>query len=74
MANSLPRQSTAVVEIHWRPTGDRRVACTGCEWMQIERTMNAAKKAAKLHVDLTSHTVELHRQQYKLIRPEARNG
>lgn len=42
--------------------------------MQVERSMGAAKDAGKLHVELTGHTVQLHRQQYKLIRPIQERG
>jgi hypothetical protein len=63
-----------VVEIHWRPTGDYRLVCTTCPWLRIEQFRRPANRTAKAHVEETGHTVELHRKQYKLVRPETLNG
>lgn len=59
------------MEIHWRRSGDFRLVCAECPWMQIERTRRAATRAAKFHAEEYGHVVELHRQQFKLITPEA---
>ena len=70
----MTTQSSArlgVVEPHWRTNGDYRVQCSECPWMQIERIRKTATKAAKFHVEEFGHAVELHRKQYKFVRPEA---
>lgn len=69
MSTSQNRARSATVEIHWRPDGDYRLCCTACPWMQIERSRRGATRAAKFHAEEYGHTVELHRRQYKLVKP-----
>lgn len=53
----------------WRPMRDYRMACADCGWRQIELFKRDAHKVARGHAEETGHTVEMQRQQYKIIRP-----
>lgn len=53
----------------WRPMRDYRMACTECDWRQIEQFKRNANRVARGHADESGHKVEMQRQQYKTIRP-----
>ena len=56
---------------HWQPAGDYRALCTehGCDWMRVEQFRRAIQRVAREDAGETGHTVELRRQQYKLVEP-----
>lgn len=56
---------------HWRPGGDIRATCEHCPWLRIEQFSKPINRLARQHVEETGHTVELRRESYTLVTPEA---